>query len=62
MMFKVFRDSESLGKSYGKKWSEIRKRLLKKRGVKSPREKSSFLDEFCLTEQDFFSVGVSHFF
>ena len=30
------------------------------KGVKSPRKKSLFLGEFCLSEQDFFDIGVSH--
>ena len=37
-MTKNFRDSESLGKSNGKKWSQIYQLLLIK-GVKSPRKK-----------------------
>ena len=59
-MSKVFRDSESLGKSNGNKWSQICKLLVIK-GVKLPQEKM-FLGEFCLTEQDFFGIGVSHSF
>ena len=42
-MFKIFRDSESLGKSNGKKWSQIRTFLFGS-GLKSPRKKSLF---FC---------------
>ena len=38
---KIFRDSESLGKSNKKKWSQIWKLLLIK-GVKSPRRKKFF--------------------
>ena len=37
-MSKMVRDSESLGKSIGKKWSQIRIFLLKN-GLKSPRIK-----------------------
>ena len=51
-MFKMFIDSEFLGKSNGKKWSQIWKLLLIK-GVKLPRKKNWFLGDFCLTEQDF---------
>ena len=52
-MSRIFRDSESLGKSNGKKLSQIWKLLLIK-VVKSPRKKCLFLGEFSLTEQDFF--------
>ena len=58
-MFKIFRDSKFLGKSNAKKWSQIW-RLLLKNGVKLPRKKSLYLGEFCLTEQEFFGIGVSH--
>ena len=44
-MSKLFRVSESLGKSNGKKWSQIWKLLLIK-GVKSPRKKKFFTDFF----------------
>ena len=48
-MSTLFRYSESLGKSNGKKWSQIGKLLLIK-GVKSPRKKKFvFFCEFCLT-------------
>ena len=58
-MSKIFRDLESLGKNNGKKWYEIWKLLLVK-GVKSLHKKSLFLGEFCLNDQDFFGIGVSH--
>ena len=51
-MSKINGDSESLGKSNGKKWSQIYKLLLIK-SVKFPRKKKYFLDKFCLTEQVF---------
>ena len=59
-MSKVFRDSESLEKSNIKKLSQILLVFLK--GVKLPRNKSLFLGEFCLTEQDLFGIGVNHSF
>ena len=42
-MSKLFRFSESLGKSNGKKWSQIWKLLLIK-GVESPQQKKNFTD------------------
>ena len=44
-MSKIFRFSESLGKSIAKKWSQIWKLLLIK-GVNSPRQKKFFTDFF----------------
>ena len=44
---KNFRDSESFGKSNGKKWSQIWKLLLIK-SVKSPCKKTLFLANFAL--------------
>ena len=41
-MSNIFRDSESLGKSNGKKWSNISTFLFGS-GLKSPRKKSFFL-------------------
>ena len=41
-MSNIFRDSESLGKSNGKKWSHIRIFLFES-GLKSPRKKKFFL-------------------
>ena len=49
----MFRDSESLWKSNEKKWSQIKKKFTKKKGVKL------FLGEFCHTDTDFFGIGVS---
>ena len=46
-MFNIFRDSESLGKSNGKKWSHIWTFLFGS-GLKSPRKKSFFLSDFAL--------------
>ena len=40
-MSNIFRDSESLGKSNGKKWSHIQTFLFES-GLKSPRKKSFF--------------------
>ena len=40
-MFNIFRDSESLGKSNGKKWSQIRTFLFES-GFKLPNKKNSF--------------------
>ena len=52
-MFKIVRDSESLGKSNGKKWSQIWNFLLMM-GVKSPRkEKVSFWANFALLSRIF---------
>ena len=55
----IFTDFESLGKSNGKKCSQIWKISLIK-GVKLPRKKTLVFGEFCLTEPDFFGIGVSH--
>ena len=49
-MSKVFRDSESLGKSNGKKCSQIWKLLLIK-GVKSPRNFFFVRGEFCKDQE-----------
>ena len=58
-MSKTFRDSESVGKSNEKKWSQIGKLLLIK-GVRSPRKKSFFLcADFALLSR-FFVICVSH--
>ena len=47
-MSKLFRDSESLGKSFGKKWSQIYTFLFGS-GLKSPNKKNSFfLADFAL--------------
>ena len=46
-MLNNFRDSESLGKSNGKKWSQIGTFLLAS-GLKSPRKKSLFFADFAL--------------
>ena len=46
-MSNIFRVSESLGKSNGKKWSNIWTFLLGS-GLKSPRKKSFFFCWFCL--------------
>ena len=45
-MSNIFRDSESLGKSNGKKWSNIWTFLFGN-GLKSPRKKRFFLCWFC---------------
>ena len=59
-MCKVFRLSESLGKSKGKKGSQIKKLLLTK-GVISPSKYIYFFPgKFGLTEEDLFGIGVSH--
>ena len=50
---KFFVDTESLGNSNEKKWSQIWKLLLIK-GVRLPRKEKFVLGEFCLSEQDFF--------
>ena len=50
---------ESLGKSNIKKWSQTWKLSLIK-GVNRRAKKSLCLGEFCLTEQDFFGISVSH--
>ena len=52
-MSKSFRDSESLGKSNEKKWSQIGKLLLIK-GVKLLREKNSFWANFAFMNWIFF--------
>ena len=46
-MTKILRDSESLGKSAGKKWSQNCTFLLGS-GLKSPRKKSFFFADFAL--------------
>ena len=46
-MSKIFRDSESLGKSAGKKGSQNGTFLLES-GLKSPRKKSLFFADFAL--------------
>ena len=46
-MSKIFRDSESLGKSSGKKWSQNRN-FYSESGLKLPRKKKFFLYWFCL--------------
>ena len=46
-MSNILRDSESLGKSYGKKWSNIWIFLFGS-GLKSPREKKFFFADFAL--------------
>ena len=52
-MSNIFRDSESLGKSNGKKWSQIWTLLLRK-GVKSPgKTKFVFFGELCLSSRIF---------
>ena len=45
-MSNIFRDSESLGKSNGKKWSHIQTFLFGS-GLKSPRKKKFFFCWFC---------------
>ena len=44
-MSNIFRDSESLGKSNGKKWSHIQTFLFGS-GLKSPRKKKFFFADF----------------
>ena len=46
-MSNIFRDSESLGKSNGKKWSHIQTFLFGS-GLKSPRKKKFFFADFAL--------------
>ena len=46
-MSNIFRDLESLGKSNGKKWSEIGTFLFES-GLKSPRKKNFFFADFAL--------------
>ena len=67
-MSNIFRDSESLGKSNGKKWSHIWTFLFGS-GLKSPRKKKFFFCWFCLTKhggnhasrwiRDLWSKGIS---
>ena len=67
-MSNIFRDSESLGKTNGKKWSQIWTFLFEN-CRKLPRKKSFFFCRFCLTKQggnhasrwirDLWSKGVS---
>ena len=67
-MSNTFRDSESLGKSKGKKWSNIETFLLGS-GLKSPHKKSLFFCWFCITKhvgnhaspwiKDLWSKGIS---
>ena len=54
---KLFRYLELLGKIYKKKWSQIVKLLLIM-GVKSPRKRSFFFCEFCLTSR-IFGIGAT---
>ena len=51
-MSKLFRFSESLGKSNGNKWSQIWKLLLIK-DIQLPRKRSLFIGEFCLARRIF---------
>ena len=53
-MSKTFKDSKSLGKSIGKKWSQIWTFLIKN-GLKSPRQKKKVFTNFFL---DFFTFEV----
>ena len=55
-MSNIFRDSESLRKSNGKKWSQIRTFVFGS-GLKLPRKKSLFFCGFCLTKHG----GKPHF-
>ena len=67
-MSNIFRDLESLGKSNGKKWSNIWTFLFGS-GIKSQRKKKFFFCRFCLTKhggnhasrwiRDLWSKGVS---
>ena len=58
-MSNIFRDSESLGKSNGKKWSNIWTFLFGS-GLKSPREKKSFFfADFALVHPPMASVLLS---
>ena len=67
-MSKIFRDSEPLGKSNGKKWSHIWTFLFGS-GLKLPRKQKVFLCRFCLTKhggnhasrwiRDLWSKGIS---
>ena len=52
------RDLESLGKSNGKKWSQIVKLLLIK-GLHLPRKKSSFFGELCSLRINLYFVSWS---
>ena len=56
-MSKLFRFSEYLGKSNGKKWSQIGKLLFIK-GVKLPLKKSQFYCKFSLLA-GFFGIGAT---
>ena len=56
-MSKLFRFSESLGKTNWKKWSLIWILLLTK-GVKLPRQKRFIFENFCLTFCWFFALFV----
>ena len=51
-MSKLFKFSQFLGKTNGKKWSQIQILLVIK-GIKSPRKKSLIFDKFCLTSRIF---------
>ena len=57
-MSNIFRDSESLGKINGKKWSQVLKLVLIK-GVKLQRKKRFVFGEFCLTSRIFFGIGAT---
>ena len=57
-MSNIFRDSESLGKSGGKKWSNIWTFLFGS-GLKSPRKKSVFFADFALVHPPMASVLLS---
>ena len=59
-MSKLFRFSESLEKSKGKKWSQISKLLLKK-SVKSPRRKSFYRYFFFFICSLCLNVFLTHF-
>ena len=52
-----FRDSESLGKSNGKKWSKIKKKILIK-DVKLLHKKGFFL-QIVPYREGFFGIGVT---
>ena len=56
---KSFRALESLVKGNAKKWFQIWNCLLIG-GIKLQHKKSLFWCKFCLTEQDFVGIGVSH--
>ena len=57
-MSNIFRDSESLGKSSWKKWSNIWTFLFGS-GLKSPRKKSFFFADFALVHPPMASVLLS---